>query len=113
MANEFKVKNGLIVNGTAAATDFNSTSDKRLKANILPIQDSITILNTLNPVSFNWKNNGRISYGLIAQEIEEILPELVVEAENGYKGISYIPLIALLIEAVKALDNRVSELESK
>jgi hypothetical protein len=63
-------------------------------------------LKQINPVSFNWKDNGDKSYGVIAQELEKILPELVKD-NNGTKTVSYIPLIALLIDAVLELNQKL------
>jgi hypothetical protein len=103
--------NGDFTAGVVNATDFNSTSDARLKENISGIS-GIDLLNNLHPVQFNWKDSGKKSYGLIAQEIENILPELVNEREDGMKGVSYIPIIAMLVDAVKKLESRVKELES-
>jgi hypothetical protein len=104
--------NGDFAAGVVNATDFNSTSDARLKENISGIS-GIDLLNNLHPVQFNWKDSGKKSYGLIAQEIENILPELVNEREDGMKGVSYIPIIAMLVDAVKKLESRVKELETK
>jgi hypothetical protein len=94
--------------GTLNATEFNSLSDLTMKENVQPISESI--IDVLNPVSFTWKETGSKSYGLIAQELEEVLPELVREA-NGVKSVSYIPLISILIEEVKRLRNEVKEIK--
>ena len=94
------------------ATDFNATSDARLKVDVGVI-DSRSVLQAINPVEFKWKETGKPSYGVIAQELEKVLPHLVVDREDGLKGVSYIPLIAVLVDAVKKLDARVKELESK
>jgi hypothetical protein len=59
---------------------------------------------------FTWSETGTQSYGVIAQEIEKILPELVKEV-NGVKSVSYIPLIALLINAVKDLKKEIDDLK--
>jgi hypothetical protein len=70
--------------------------------NEFEIVDSISILNEINPVSFNWKDNGKKSYGVIAQEIEEILPDIVdTNPDTGIKSVSYLQLISFLIDAVK------------
>lgn len=98
----------LTVGGTINATIFNSTSDANLKKNIKPLESSIEILKRIEPVSFNWKDNDKKSYGVIAQELEKILPELVCFNQvNNHKSVSYIPLIALLINAVKELDRKI------
>jgi hypothetical protein len=96
----------LSVSGNVTAIDFNSTSDQTLKINIEKLNNSIEILKKINPVSFNWKDNGEKSYGVIAQELEKILPELVRD-NNGTKTVSYIPLIALLIDAVLELNQKL------
>jgi len=96
----------LSVSGNVTAIDFNSTSDQTLKINIEKLNNSIEILKQINPVSFNWKGNGEKSYGVIAQELEKILPELVKD-NNGTKTVSYIPLIALLIDAVLELNQKL------
>jgi hypothetical protein len=98
--------------GNVTAVDFNSTSDLRLKENIVAL-DGIELLADVNPVEFTWKNSGKKSYGVIAQELEQVLPELVCEGTDGTKSVHYIPIIAMLIDAVKTLDARVAELETK
>ena len=52
-------------------------------------------------------------YGVIAQEIEEILPELVQTREDGYKAVKYDKLVSLLIEGIKHLNNEVNELKGR
>jgi hypothetical protein len=58
-----------------------------------------------------WKDDKRISYGVIAQEIENILPELVKETD-GIKSVSYIPIIAFLIDAVVELSNKFDKINN-
>lgn len=96
--------------GQLSTTDYNSTSDKKLKTDFENI-NSLDILNSIDAYKFKWIENGKISYGLIAQELENVLPELVSEREDGYKGISYIPLIAILVDGIKQLSKRIDELE--
>ena len=92
--------------------DLNSTSDRNLKDNIIPINDPMAILNQLEGVGFTWKHNGDQSYGIIAQELEKVLPELVNEVD-GHKMVSYIPLIAFLIQAIKAQQVQIDELRNR
>lgn len=96
----------LSVSGNVTAIDFNSTSDQTLKVNVESLTSALEVLKQINPVSFNWKDTGEKSYGVIAQEIEKILPELVKD-NNGTKTVNYIPLIAFLIEAVLELDQKL------
>jgi len=96
---------------TVTAADFNSTSDLDLKTNVNTIDNSLDIVNSLRGVSFDWKNNGKKSYGVIAQEIEQILPDLVTTKEN--KSVNYNGLVGVLIQAVKELSAEVEELKKK
>jgi hypothetical protein len=100
------VEGDAIITGIITCTDINSTSDANLKKNIQKLNNSIEILKQINPVSFNWKDNGKKSYGVIAQELEKVLPELIGEM-NGNKTVSYTPLIALLINAILELDKKI------
>ena len=93
-----------------------ASSDKRLKDNIKPIENALDKVNKISGVTFEWneishKETGKKDVGVIAQEIEEILPELVDNRSNGYKAVDYPKLTALLIEAVKDLSNQVKELK--
>lgn len=97
--------------GTLSSTSLNSLSDINLKNNIITIDNAIQTVQKLNGVSFEWKENNRKSYGVIAQEIEKILPELVEGVDT--KTVNYSGLIAFLINAVKELDQRITNLENK
>jgi hypothetical protein len=89
--------------------DISSSSDINLKENIKTVENSLNTLTQLRGVSFDWKKTGRSSYGVIAQELEEILPELVKTGE--VKSVNYNGLIGVLIEAVKELSEEVKELK--
>jgi len=95
-----------------------ASSDRRLKDNIQPIQNSLQKINQIGGYSFEW-NVGKQDiykgkdYGVIAQEIEEILPELVDTRENGYKAVKYDKLVSLLIEGIKDLSKQVEVLQQK
>lgn len=96
--------------GIVTATDFNSTSDLLLKENIKSIENSLEVINELRGVSFNWKQTHKPSIGVIAQELEEVLPELVSDGE--IKSVNYNGLIGVLIEAVKQLSKELEELKA-
>ena len=102
---------GIRVTGTAQATDFNSTSDIRLKDNIQIIEDPLAKLVQIEGVSFNWKEDNRPALGVIADQVQEILPELVTDGDP--KTVNYNGLIGLLIEAVKEQQVQITELKSK
>jgi len=96
--------------GEASATNFNSTSDENLKTNIHTVENSLDIVDQLRGVSFDWKENGKSSYGVIAQELEQVLPELV--AQTDPKSVNYNGIIGVLIEAVKELKKEISDLKN-
>jgi hypothetical protein len=99
------------ITGIITCSDLNSTSDINLKTNIKTVENSIETVNKLRGVSFDWKNTGKSSYGVIAQELEEVLPQLVNAGE--VKSVNYNGIIGVLIEAVKELSAEVEELKKK
>ena len=78
-----KDTNNLSVGNTVSATHFDNVSDLKLKKNVEPLSIPYSTVLNLNPVSFNWKENDEKSFGLIAQEVEEIIPEIVHIKEDG------------------------------
>lgn len=107
----FRDPDGGFSAGIVTATDFNSTSDSKLKENVKTVENALLTVNQLRGVSFDWKINNKPSYGVIAQELENILPELV--SDTNPKTVNYNGIIGILIEAVKELSSKVDELESK
>lgn len=97
--------------GIVTATDFNSTSDEILKENITTVENAVHLNNQLRGVRFEWKKDSKPSYGVIAQELEQVLPELVSDTDP--KTVNYNGIIGVLIEAVKELSARVDELENR
>jgi hypothetical protein len=107
LSSELLYANNATVAGLVSATDFNSTSDISLKENITVIDNSLDILDNLTGFKFNWKNTKEVSYGLLAQEVEKYLPEIVKIRDDGFKGLNYLNIIAILIEAVKELKKEI------
>jgi hypothetical protein len=104
----------LDVNGEIRASDdIIAFSDVRKKTNIKTIENSLNKVNKLRGVEFNKTSNNKKSIGVIAQEIEKIIPEVVHTDDNGYKSVAYGNITGLLIEAVKELNDKVQELENK
>ena len=101
------ITGNLGVSGTVTAADFNTTSDISLKQNINVIDSALSKISQLNGYTFNWKNNDKEAVGIMAQEVEKVLPQIVATGEDGYKKVSYDSLIPLLIEAVKELSAKV------
>jgi hypothetical protein len=98
--------------GQLTVQDLNSLSDITLKENINGIDDPFSILGKLDGVEFNWIDNKKKSYGLIAQLVEKVIPELVSENEQGKKTVNYISIIAFLIEAVKKQQTDINLLKT-
>jgi two-component sensor histidine kinase len=96
--------------GIVTAANFNSSSDINLKENIHTVENSLETIQSLRGVSFDWKESGKKSYGVIAQELEEILPELVSSGE--IKTVNYNGIIGVLIEAVKELKREIEDLKN-
>jgi hypothetical protein len=95
-----------------------STSDERLKDNIQLISNPIQKVQQLRGVEFDWNDKsmfkaGKHDYGVIAQDVEKVLPELVKETHTGYLGVDYDKIIGLLIEVVKEQEKRIKDLENK
>lgn len=90
------------MDGNVKAVSFISTSDQRLKYNIEAMSGLETILK-LRGVSYNWHKDHSRESGVIAQEVEEVMPWAVVTGSDGYKAVKYQNLIAPLIESTKEL----------
>ena len=99
------------ITGVITSTDFNTTSDIRFKTNIQPIDNPINKIIQIDGVSFNWKSDNRPALGVIADQVEKILPQLV----NGDdpKTVNYNGLIGLLIEAVKEQQTQINSLKER
>jgi multidrug efflux pump subunit AcrB len=118
---------GVAPNATDGRGDFSndvvaySTSDKRLKENIKPLDNALDKVLKISGVEFDWKeltekekktihSNKGHDVGVIAQEIEKVLPEVVTTRDNGYKAVKYEKIVPLLIEAIKEQQEQIDEL---
>jgi hypothetical protein len=102
----------LQVSGTITCTDINSTSDIKLKENIHQIKDPLDKVMQINGVGFRWKDTKEDALGVIAQDIEEVLPELV-KSNDHTKTVNYNGFIGVLIEAVKEQQRQILELKAQ
>ena len=94
-----------------------SSSDLRYKENITTITGATDKVKQLRGITHTWKepmqdsdNPNQVGYGLIAQEVETVIPEVVItdNSEEGYKSINYEKLVPLLIETIKELEARLT-----
>ena len=106
---------GFYVNGTMTASgNVTAYSDEKLKDNIEPIENPIEKVKGINGVTFNRNDiegNPRQT-GVIAQEVETVLPEVVETDEKGIKTVSYGNMVGLLIEAIKEQQNEIERLRA-
>jgi hypothetical protein len=97
--------------GNFSATQFTSLSDVSSKTNIRPVENAIELTKQLQGVKFDWIDNNTPSVGVIAQDVEKVLPELVTNTDP--KTVNYDGLIGVLIEAIKEQQVRIEELERR
>jgi hypothetical protein len=112
----------LYVNGGASGTGaWGSCSDIRFKDNIVPIGDALSKILSLRGVAFDWKKEEHpeknfdegTHFGVIAQEIEEVLPEVVRVGPEGDKSVAYSEIVPVLIESIKSQQSQIEELRSE
>ena len=95
-----------------------ASSDERLKDNIKPIEGALDKVSQISGNTFDWNEEKQNiykgkDYGVIAQEIEKVMPELVDTRDDGYKAVKYEKIVPLLIESIKELQKEINELKSK
>ena len=104
----------LDVSGTIRATgDVIAYSDIRVKENIKTIDNAVDKVKALRGVEYNKIDSTEQSIGVIAQEIEEVIPQVVKEDEEGMKSVAYGNITAVLIEAIKEQQKQIDELKSQ
>jgi hypothetical protein len=115
----------LDVNGTIQCINVQETSDVRYKKNVKPLKNSLGKIEQLKGISYEWKKDEfpkkkfskNKQIGLIAQDLEAVIPELVHTDNDGYKSISYNKLTVILLEAIKELksqnNNQIELLKSE
>ena len=112
----------LQVNGSVAGTSaYVNLSDKRYKQNISPITNALSKVEQLDGVMFDWNKNidktlkldDKRHLGVLAQDVEKIVPEVVSTEANGRKSVAYTDLVPLLIEAIKEQQNQINDLQQQ
>jgi hypothetical protein len=98
----------LDVYGHVLADKIRARSDERLKTNITSLQSGLDIIKKLSGKVYQLKDEKRLSYGLVAQDVEKVIPDLVVsDPRDEYKTVSYLELIPFIIEAIKEIDDKL------
>ena len=95
------------------AANFNSTSDATLKTNVQTLTNPLDAVKQMRGVSFDWISNSKSEVGVIAQEIESVIPQLVNTNEHGIKSVKYGNIVAVLIEAIKEQQAQIDALSKK
>ena len=104
----------LAPNKTVTAHQFFAASDRNLKQNIVPIENALDKVCKMEGVHYEFISNpGVKKLGLIAQDVEKIIPEVVSENNEGTKGIDYAPIVGILIESIKELKEENRKLNEK
>ena len=110
---DLSVTHDLTVGNNITGAAFLYSSDRNLKTNIQPINNALDKVNKLEGVSFNWKSNGGAELGLIAQDVEQVLPELVItDSKTGLKAVKYGNIVPVLIQAIKEQQKQIDELKA-
>ena len=109
-ASAFALLSGATFSGTVTAPNFVSSSDARLKSDIAPIADALAKVQALTGVTFTMAGSDARQMGLIAQDVQTVAPEAVVDAE-GVRRLAYGNLVGLLVEAIKDLAQEVDQLK--
>ena len=109
-ASAFAQLAGATFTGVVTAPNFVSSSDARLKSDIAPISDALAKVQALTGVTFTMTGSDVRQMGLIAQDVQAVAPEAVVEAE-GILRLAYGNLVGLLVEAIKDLAQEVDQLK--
>ena len=113
----FEADGDFHADGDVYAFSTTTASDEELKKDITIVGDAVSKVEAIKGVTFKWKKSGADSAGVIAQDIEKVLPEVVKTVNdmdgNEYKAVNYAGLTSILIEAVKDLSARIKVLEAK
>ena len=100
--------------GTVTAAGYYTSSSLALKDNVRTFANALDAVSRLRGVRFDWKDSGQPAVGLIAEEVEQVVPEVVTHADNGAAaGVSYASLVGVLVEAVKEQQKTIEAQQAK
>ena len=103
------------IQGIVSRYDISAYSDLSLKTDIRTISNPIDKLLEMRGVSFRWKNDksGRSHVGVVAQEVEKVLPEVITKSEDNIRSVSYGNMVGLLIECIKENRKEINRLREE
>lgn len=102
----------ITASGTVQGAVIRASSDRRFKKNIKRITDGAEVITKLKPVRFKWKHDGTESTGLIAQDVQKVIPEIVSGSESAGYAVNYNGVIPFLIDAIQQLQAEIKELKN-
>ncbi|RYU81321.1 tail fiber domain-containing protein [Hymenobacter persicinus] len=119
-ATALKVNGNAVVTGSLTVNGVNVTSDRRFKTNVRPLGSALAAVLALRGVRYEWNalgvqhggTAGASQVGLLAQEVEQVYPELVSTGPDGYKAVNYAQLTPVLIEALKEQQQQIEALQA-
>jgi hypothetical protein len=103
---------GSINQSSTNAVTYNTSSDARLK-DITGSSRGLDVINNLNPVAYNWKSDNHADEGLIAQEVEKLVPNAVNQDEDGYYSMDYSKLVTHLVKGMQEQQEQIESLKSE
>jgi hypothetical protein len=110
---ETGVNSVFIKKNLQVANEITVTSSEKEKEHITDIQNDIDDILKLNPKEYNYTNDSKIHYGLIAEEVEKIYPNLVSDHNELGKSLNYLEIVPLLILKIQDLQNQIDKLKRK
>lgn len=100
---------------SGSGVNYASASDYRLKENVIPIENALSRVSKLNPVSYDWKIDGSKDEGFIAHELQDVIPYAVNGEKDGeqMQGVDYSKIVPILVKAIQELKAEIDELKAK
>jgi hypothetical protein len=111
--NTLFITGNISATGDVTAQNVNSLSDASLKTNVTPIENAGQVVDGLTGVGYDWTDGSGHAYGMIAQKVEEVIPEAVKTDANGIKSVNYQMVIPFLVETVKQLRQDIAEIKAQ
>jgi hypothetical protein len=110
---DIKTTGAVRIGGAVTASNFLASSDRRLKMNFVNLQDSLDKIRHINGVKFDWKDSGLPDVGFVAQEVQDVFPEVVMTGSDGFLKVDYARVVVLLLEAVKTMDTEMTVMKQR
>ena len=109
---ETGINSVFITKNLQVANEITVTSSEKEKGNIKDINNDVNDILKLNPKQYNYNNDSKLHFGLIAEDVEKVYPNLVSNTEVG-KSLNYLEIVPILIDKIKDLQNQIDELKRK